>query len=89
MRLLLPAFENLARDIARLVGLGPVELWLDLGFVPSRGKTAADAAPFKDVGAHTLGFIRLDRARMGFFLGNSNGGESVKYLLAFDFELSR
>jgi hypothetical protein len=86
VRFLLLSLENLAGDIAGLMGLGPVELRLNLGFMPSRGTAAA--APLKDVGAHTLGFIRLNRARMGFLLGNSNGRESIQDFLALDFQLS-
>jgi len=41
------------------------------------------------MGAHTLGFIRLDGARMRFLLANPNGHESIQNLLALDFELSR
>jgi hypothetical protein len=53
------------------------------------GRAAASAARSEDVGAHTLGFIRLNRARMGFLLGNSNGRESVQNFPALNFQLPR
>jgi hypothetical protein len=84
---LLLSLENLSGDIAWLVGLGPVDFRLGVGVVPRRA--AASAARFKDVCAHTLGFIRLNRARMGFLLGNSNGRESVQNFPALNFQLSR
>jgi hypothetical protein len=88
VRFLLFSLENLSGDIAGLVGLGPVDLRLRVGFM-ARRRTAAGAAPSEDVGAYTLGLIDLDRARMGLFLGNSNGRESVQDFPAFNFELSR
>jgi hypothetical protein len=88
MGFLLLSLEDLPGDIPGLVGLGPVELRLDLGFVP-RSVAGASAASFENVGAHTLGFIRLDRARVGLFLSNSDSRESVQNFPALDFQLSR
>jgi len=83
--LLLP-LENLAGDIAGLVGLRPIDLRFDIGFVPSR---RAGTACLMDVGAHTLGFIRLNRARVRFLLRDSNSRESIQDFFALDFQLSR
>jgi len=66
--------------------LRPVDFWLDLRFVASRG---AAAAPLRQVGAHALGLVRLDRARMRLLLGNPDRCERFKNLSALDFELAR
>jgi hypothetical protein len=84
---LLLSLQDLLRNVAGLMRLRPVDLRLHIGFVPRR--RAAAAPPSLNVGAHTLGFIRLDRARMGFLLGDPNCGESVENFLALNFQLSR
>jgi hypothetical protein len=85
---LLLLFENRPGDVADAVHLRPVDLRLYFGLMPSRRIRRA-STPFRNVSAHTLGFIRLNRARMGFLLANSNGYESVQNLLALDFQLPR
>ena len=89
MQFLLLLFENRFGDIADAVDLRPVDLRLDLGFMPGRGRTRRSAAPLQNVGAHTLGFIRLNRARMRFLLANPNRHESIQNLLALNFQLPR
>jgi len=59
LRVLLLLFENGPGDIADTVNPGPVDLGLHLGLVPCRA-ARCDAARSENVGAHTLGFIRLD-----------------------------
>jgi hypothetical protein len=88
MHFLLLLFENRLGDVADAVDLRPVDLWLDLGLMPRAGRTRA-STPLEDVGAHTLGFIRLDRARMRLLLGYANRCESVQYFPALNFQLSR
>jgi len=70
-----------------VVNLRPVNLRLDLGLVPCR--TTRAAPPFQDVRAHTLGFILLDRARVGLLFGNADFRESIQNRLALNFQFPR
>jgi hypothetical protein len=89
MRLLLLLFQNRFGDIANAVDLRPVDLRPGFGLMPRRCRAAAPTPRLQDVCAHTLGFIRLDRARMRLLLGNSDCRERVQDFLAFDFQLTR
>jgi hypothetical protein len=88
MHLLLLLFQNRFGDVADAVHLRPVDLRLRLGLVP-RGSRRAAPTPLMDVGAHTLGFIRLNRARMRLLFGNPYCRESVQNFFALNFQLSR
>jgi hypothetical protein len=88
MRFLLLPLENLLRDIARLVRLRPVDLRLHIVGMPWCGSASRPASP-QDVRAHTLGFIRLDGARMRLLFGDPDRRESVQNFFALDFQLSR
>jgi hypothetical protein len=87
-RLLLFALENRPRCVARLRHPRPVDLRLRLGLMSRRSRVVS-APALQDVRAHTLGFIRLDRARMRLLLGNSDCRECVQDFLTFDFQLTR
>jgi hypothetical protein len=89
MRLLLLLLEDRFGDVANAVDLRPVDLRLGFGLMPRRCRAAAPTPRLQDVGAHTLGFIRLDRARMRLLLGNPDCCESIQNFLALDFQLSR
>jgi hypothetical protein len=67
--------------------LRPVNLRLGFGLVPHR--RAASTPTLQDVRAHTLGFVRLDRARVGLLLGNTDCRESIQNGPALHFQLSR
>jgi hypothetical protein len=88
MQFLLLLFKDRSGRIARAVNLRPVDLRLHIGFMPRR-PAAAPAAPLQNMGAHTLGLIGLDRARMRLLLGYAYRCESVQYFPALDFQLSR
>jgi hypothetical protein len=88
MQFLLLLFKDRSGRIARAVHLRPVDLRLHFGFMPRRPATARSAPP-QDMGAHTLGLIGLDRARMRLLLGYANRCESVQYFPALNFQLSR
>jgi len=66
--------------------LRPVDFRLDLGFVPGCG---AVAASLREVSAHALRLIRLDRTRMRLLLGNSNRRERIQNFPALHFQLAR
>jgi hypothetical protein len=88
MHLLLLLFQNCFSNVADAVNLRPVDLRLRLSLMPRGSRTAAPAPP-QNVGAHTLGFIRLNRARMRLLLGNPYGRESIQNFFALNFQLSR
>ena len=87
MNFLLFAFEDLAGDVAGFVGLRPIDFRLHIGLVPGCG--TASTPSLQDVRADTLGFFRLDGARMRLLLGNTYGHESIEDLFALHFQLSR
>jgi hypothetical protein len=87
-RFLLFALENRSRCVARLRHPRPVDLRLRHSLMARRGRVVP-APALQDVRAHTLGFIRLDRARMRLLLGNSDCRECVQDFLTFDFQLTR
>lgn len=49
---------------------------------------AAPAAPLQ-VRAHTLGFVALERTRMGLLLRDADRGQSLQDLPALDLQLAR
>lgn len=87
MSFLLALLENGFCHIADAVNLRPVNLWLRFRFVPAG--VHRDAAAFQDMGAHPLGFVRLNRAGVRLLFGHANCGESVKNFLALHLQLTR
>jgi hypothetical protein len=79
--------QNRLCHITNVMYLRPVDLRLDFSLMPRR-RTAATPT-LQDVCAHTLGFVRLDRARVGLLLGNADFHESIQNCLALHFQLSR
>jgi hypothetical protein len=47
------------------------------------------AAPFLQIGAHTLGFIAFERTGVGLLFGYANHGQSIQDLPALDFQFAR
>jgi hypothetical protein len=88
MHLLLLLLKNRFGNIADAVHLRPVDLRLRFGLVPRSSRTAASTS-LQDVCAHTLGFIRLYRARMRLLFRNTYSRESVQNFFALNFQLSR
>jgi hypothetical protein len=88
MQFLLLLFKDRSGRIARTVNLRPVDLRLHFGFMPRR-PAAVRSAPPQNMGAHTLGLIGLDRARMRLLLGYANRCESIQNFPALNFQLSR
>ena len=84
---LVALLENGFRHIADSVNLGPVNLRLRFSFVP--GGAHGDAAAFQDMGAHPLGFIRLNRAGVRLLFGHANCGESIKNFFALHLQFTR
>jgi hypothetical protein len=86
VQLLLAPLQNRLRHIPDMMHLRPIDLWLYLGFMP---RTAGQASPSQDVGAHKLGFVLLNRARVRLFLGHANFGQSIQNSFALDFQFPR
>ena len=78
--------EDRPGHVADVMDLRPVDFRLDLGFVPGCG---AVAASLREVSAHALRLIRLDRTRMRLLLGNSNRRERIQNFPALHFQLAR
>lgn len=79
--------QNRSGHITDVMHLRPVDLRLDLGLVPRR--RARPAPALQNVGAHTLGFIRLDRARVRLLFRYADFHESIQNCFALDFQLPR
>ena len=79
------ALQNGPGGIAGLGDTRPVNFWL-LGLMARSG---AGTAAFENVRAHTLGFVRLNRAGVGLLLRNANFHESIEYRFTLYFQLTR
>ena len=81
--------ENFAHRIARLGYLRPV----DLGFLSVAGGTllplGSTAAAALEIRAYTLGFVALERTRMGLLFGYANRSQSIQDFPALDFQFAR
>jgi hypothetical protein len=74
-------------DISWLRDMREVNFGFRRGFsARDRGRTRLAAL---EIGAHTIGFVKLKRAGVGLLLGNPYGIENVKNCLALDLQFTR
>ena len=80
--------EQQAGDISRFGDVREIDLGLDLRFARARAAVASRACCTLsgEVLAHTLGLVRLDRARVRLLFRYSDKGKDVENRFALDFQ---